>query len=293
MEGEGEFLEKYLVASKSIAGLAQKLEKTAEAAKKLGKLASSGRNLVVEGAEELSLVRKLLPELREGNLPLLAAGLHDALAPLQQAAEAAAQREVVRMLETLHQRLEARGLPLEGRYPELTCGLFTLLFENTTKGLVVSLFYGPRIARLEQIPGAEVDKIEKAVVEAAKALEDGLLAADAFLPALLAAWRMAHLRSGRTPDGPVPILSVLAELCFSAQDDRFLRNPAKGTFRPYGQVSFSYQLYRCGERTTGDMTLGLGIATREDVRNGDSLWVPRTARGEGVHYSTLTFRRSE
>jgi hypothetical protein len=293
MDLDAGLLEQYQKASKELTNLATKAEKTAEAARKLGKLASTGRNLVVEGAEELALVRKLLPELNDSNLPALAMALNSALAPLQQAADAAAQREVVRMLDALHQRLAAAGLPLEGRYPELTCGLFTLVFENTTKGLSASIFYGPRIARLEQVAGAEVEKVEKAVVEARSALDENLLAPESFLPALLQAWRMTHLRRGRTPDGPAPILAVLAELCFSVQEEKFLRNPARTTFRAYGQVSFSFQLFRSESRTVDGLTLGMGIATREDVRNGDSLWVPRTSRGEGVHYSTLTFRRAE
>ncbi|MBM4353865.1 MAG: hypothetical protein FJ109_08725 [Deltaproteobacteria bacterium] len=293
MDGQDSLLEQYLKAAKELAGLSAKMEKTSDAARKLGKLASTGRNLAVEGAEELSVVRKLLPELREGNLGGLLTALHDALHPLQQAAEAAAQKEVLHMLEELHRRLAAAGLTLDGRFPELSCGIFTLLFESTTKGLVASLYYGPRIARLEQVAGAEVDKVEKAILEARRSLEDGLLPPGRFLPALLDAWRMAHFRRGRNPEGPVPILAVLAELCFAAQEERFLRNPSKGTFRAYGQVSFSYQLFLSEERAADGMSLGLGIATREDVRDGDSLWVPRTARGEGVHYATLTFRRSE
>ncbi len=293
MHVDATLLEQYLKLSKELAGLAARTDKAAEAARKLGKLASSGRNLVVEGAEELALLKKTLPELKDSNLPQLVAGLNDSLAPLQQAAEADAQREVVRMLDALSQRLSASGLPLEGRYPELTCGVFTLLFENSAKGLQVTLFYGPRIARLEQVAGAEVEKVEKAVLEARKALEEGLLPQETFLPSLLEAWRMVHLRWGRSPEGPVPLLRVLAELCFSVQEEKFLRNPSRTTFRPYGQTSFSYQLSRCEIRSAEGMTMALGIATREDVREGHSLWVPRAARGEGVHYSTLSFRRAE
>jgi hypothetical protein len=196
------------------------------------------------------------------------------------------------MLSTLATRLSEQGRTLTGHYPELVCDVLTLAIDIGAAGIVVSLWYGPRLHRLADIPGGDVDKIAQAVAAAFTDLESSLLPDDRFLPLLLDAWHRASARRALPGDEPrCPILEVLAELAFLRQDPKFYRHPTRSNFATYDQTHLSYQLFRLQERRCRNWELSLGIATRDEVKDRESLWIPRNLRGEGVHYSTLSFRK--
>jgi ElaB/YqjD/DUF883 family membrane-anchored ribosome-binding protein len=290
---EKQGLELVLESQKELQGLARQLEKLLEASGAVVKADKSGKNISLYAAAELAATRKRLADLGKLELPGLVASLRAGLEEMAAAAKQSAERELVRLLGDLETLLKDAGFTLSGHYPELLCGVFTIVFETTTKGMTASLYYGPRIARLATVPGGDVEKIAAAVVEATRELEESLIEADSFHELLHQAWTQLHARRGnQSSQGPLPILEVLAELCFARQTDRFRRNPVRAAFQPYGQVSFSYQLQRQGRTEDEAQELVLGIATREDVKKKESLWIPRKQGGLGTHYSTLTYRRA-
>ena len=286
-------LELVLESQKELQGLSRQLEKLLEASSGVVKAEKSGKNISLYAAAELATTRKRLTDLGKLELPRLIESLGTGLEEMTAAAKKSAERELVRLLGDLEGLLKDAGLTLSGHYPELLCGVFTIVFETTAKGMTASIFYGPRIARLASVPGGDVEKIAAALVDATKELEDSLIETDRFHELLHRAWTQVHARRGnQSSQGPLPIIEVLTELCFARQTDRFRRNPVRVAFQPYGQVSFSYQLLRQGRRSDEARELVLGIATREDVKKKESLWIPRKQGGLGTHYSTLTYRRA-
>jgi len=278
---------------KSLQALVRNIDKLSDALKKILKVEASGRNITLFAAGELAAARAALAQLAREEPVGPVSTLASTLSEMEEAARRSADRELVRLLGDLEKRLKESGYPLSGHYPELLCGVFTISFETTARGMTANIYYGPKIARLSSIAGGDVEKVATAVVDAQKELEGSLIRGEEFLEMVLTAWTMAHSRRDTNGvPGPLPVLEVLSELCFLRQTDRFRRNPIKAAFTPYGQVSFSYQLFLLEERESAGGELTLGIATREDVKNKESLWVPRNLKGLGTHYSTLGFRRT-
>lgn len=292
-ENEKPGLEAVEEARKELQALVKQLEKLLESSKNVTKAEKSGKNISLYAAAELAEARKRLLGLGKLDLSQLSASLGAGLESLEASAKKTAERELVRLLGDLEAKLKLSGLALTGHYPELLCGVFTIEFETAARGMTANLYYGPRIARLATVPGGDVEKIAAAIVEASQELEESLIPAESFHEMLHQAWTQLHLRKGtQSSQAALPILDVLAELCFVRQNDRFRRNPVRAAFQPYGQVSFSYQLFRQGRGDDDSRELVLGIATREDVKKKESLWVPRRQGGLGTHYSTLGFRRA-
>lgn len=271
--------------------LSRQLEKLLEAGRAVIRVEKAGKNISLYAAAELSAARKKLTELRKMELAVPVDSLGAGLDEMEAAAKKSAERELVRLLGDLEVRLKDAGFALSGHYPELVCGVFSITFETTAKGMAANLFYGPKIGKLATVVGGDVERIAEAVIAASKELDDSLIEAESFPDLLHRAWTQAHARRGSQAQGALPILEVMTELCFVRQSGRFRRNPVRASFKPYGQVSFSYQLFRQGRAEEGELELTLGIATREDVKKKESLWVPRNLRGLGTHYSTLGFRR--
>jgi hypothetical protein len=287
-------------SAKETAALARRAAELALGARKALAAAEAGRNVTLEAGAAVSAALKAADELVKPETATLVGRVGKALAELQSAGMKSAENEVMRMLSKLDERLRSTGFSLSGHYPDVGCGVFSLHFDLTSKGMAASLAYGPGIEKLAALADPTLDSLAKAVAEAAADLDKGLLPSDEFLPLLKAAYRLAPITRpgtgpeglpGTAPVGPLPILDVLATLSFLVQSDRFRRNPVRQTFLPFGQVRLSYQLFRLASRRIGDEELAMGIATREDVKKQASLWVPRNLKGEGNHYSTLEFRR--
>jgi len=278
--------------AKLLAGHQRKLEALAAALRKISKVAGSDGNPTLAAAEELGVAKKSIAALEKVSAPLVAEA-KAALSEIEAAGRKSAQREAMRLLADLNGELVEKGGPaLTGHYPEVRCGALTLLFDLSAKGMSVTLYFGPRLEKLAVVAGVDVDKLLKAVVEEQQNLDEAVEANEEFLPMLVEAWRAAGaLQSSRAPSDALPILDVLSMLAFRRQSDGFHRNPTRSAFASYGQTIFAYQLHKLTERRTGDLELVLGIATREDVKARASLWVPRNARGDGNHYSTLGFRK--
>jgi hypothetical protein len=191
----------------------------------------------------------------------------------------------------LAKELAAFELTVEGNLPELRCSVLTLelLFDKAE----VRIFYGPRI---ELLGKAKLDP--KPAAEAVKAALDELskqpLDPKEFLQQTREAWQRAARLAGEDPaKGPtIGVVEVLEQLALLKQGKSFRANPTRENFTSYGRVQWSWDLYRLSERRLGDEELRLTVATREQTKSeATSLWVPRTARGEGTHIGSLAFRK--
>jgi len=284
-------VESFDKALAELSSMAKDLTGLVEAVRTMKRTTEKGRNIALYAAGELAQALKLAVDLRKYDLASLLGSAGEGVSLMEQEASRTAEREVQRLLADLDEKLGKEGFSLAGHYPELSCDVFTIAFDATSKGMEVSVFYGPRIARLAVVAGAEVDKIVEAVVASAKELERSLIPQDQAISTIFNAWKAACFRKGvPVDDARMPILDVMVQTCFLKQSDQFFRNPVKAAFAAYGQVSFAQQLFTLAQREHEGRELVLGIATREDVKHKQSLWVPRNRKGEGVHYSTLSFR---
>jgi hypothetical protein len=280
-------------ALKEISELSRLVGKTVETASKILKAREAGKNISLYAAEEIAGFKKALAALREKEKSHQVAlnSLEKHLSELEAEALGAAELELSRRLTELEKMLSAKGHSLSGHYPELTCDVVTVSFVRSAAGLTVTVSYGPGLEKLGSSDG-NIENIAKAVLGALEDLDKSLIPDETTLALLHSAWRSVLFKKGLRPEVTfVPILDALAELSFLRQDRKFFRNPLRGNFTSYGQAAFSYQLFKLKTRLVGNEELLLGIATREDVKNRESLWVPKNLRGEGVHYSKLGFRR--
>ena len=278
--------------AKELGGYARHLTKAVSMAGKVASAEKKGKNIALFAATELQAAKKLLDELQKEPMLDRMDQLHAILVQREKDALKSAEREAMRLLSDLDGRMRQEGLHLAGHYPEVTCDIFTLVFQLTGKGMQVSFYYGPQIEKLDTVAGADTDSIWKTFKALRKTLTDSLLPAETFLPMARKAWRTAHAIAGNSsPQGALPILDVLHALAFINQKDAFRRNPVRSAFRSYSATALSYQLFLQRERRFDDQELVMGIATREDVRSKSSLWVPRNLRGDGNHFATMEFRK--
>ncbi len=277
---------------KDIDGSARTLKDLSEAGKAVLRALGKGKNIALSCPTEVVRLRKLLERLRDSELEAGTTTALEELARLEDEARERAESEAMRLLADLDTAARARSLVLRGRYPEVTIGPLTLRFDLTAKGMRIRLDWGPGIETLETLSGAEPSAVLEAVSKVLGEMEEASLPDEEFLRLVRQARDLAALRRGGEPTpGPQPIRNVLAMTALLRQPDRFLRNPVRAAFKTYGQAMFAYQLSRLETRRVDDVELALGIAAREDVKDGRSLWIPRRLSGEGTHYATLDLRK--
>ena len=193
----------------------------------------------------------------------------------------------------LAERLRRHGIQIVGNFPELRCGILTLLF-SFEKGGSVKIYYGPRISVLKKVP-VEAGKIAEAVISLLKELNDPPLDDEQFIKELYVSYTRSLVRGEGTKDegeqpSAVPIAAVMQEIAFMKQKRSFRMDPKKENFTSYGRVVFSYDLARLKTRRFGNKELRLVIASMEQTKKeGTSLWVPKIPQGDGTHYAFVVF----
>jgi hypothetical protein len=185
----------------------------------------------------------------------------------------------------LAKELQPLGLALEGQYPVLKAGLFTLKLDLERDRLTI--WYGPEQERLDECR-LLADEAKKRVEQAMRTLGANL-EIDQFMAKL----RVAYRRTPGSEKGePVPIIAVLPEMAFQLQSADFLLNPLRENYRSYSRADFSYDLYR-HRRSAIQQGLRLSVAARTFTRRRqDLLWIPDDDRGHGTPYSHLHFEET-
>lgn len=241
------------------------------------------------GEAEASLVR--LAGLAD--LPERVRRLIDGLAePIQKARARAGSALALAVAEALG----SAGLVVEGQLPDLRAGIFRLRFRLDGRKPEVALEYGPGVAVLGKAP-ADPEKIASLVEKAHRDLQGSAFEPETFLRKLREAYLRATALAGERPgDWRAPIVGVLQEMAWLAQDAKFRADPVAERFHPYGRTRFSYDLARLDRRHADGEALTLGIATRAQAERAEEhIWVPHlgAAALEGTVYATLQFRKEE
>lgn len=188
--------------------------------------------------------------------------------------------------------LRPHGLDISGNFPELKCGILTLIF-SFGKGGIVKVYYGPRISLLKKV-SVEAKKIGEAVISILKELNDPPLDDEQFIKQIYMSYLSALMREGRRDEdeqpSAVPIVGVMQEMAFLRQKRSFRTDPTREHFTSYGRVKFSYDLARLKTRRLGGKELRLGVASMQQTKSEKtSLWVPKLVQGNGTHYASVLF----
>ncbi len=188
----------------------------------------------------------------------------------------------------LEEELSTVGLSLSGQYPLLKTYLFTIevLFDE---GKII-LWYGPQQEKIGT-SRLNVKEVSKKINNAYLALKERDLKDLSFLKTLYEAYRVLLFRKKKNLGEEMPILEVLPELAFLLQGRKFMLNPIKESFKSYGKIQFSYDLFLLKERQLKDVKLELTIATRSYTRKRSNfLWIPTDHKGNGIYVSHIRFR---
>lgn len=184
--------------------------------------------------------------------------------------------------------LKTDNLELKGQYPDLKVKFYTTeidFFKNQ-----ILIWYGPKQELLSKVK-VDVQSVYRALKAIDKSLYERELDETLFLQEIHTAYMnnisKYHLQEG----SPVEILSVLKDIVFLKQDNRFNADPKKDNFTEYGRASFSYDLFRLSNRTFGAKTLTLDVATRmKTATKSGFLWIPENNSGDGFACSHLAFK---
>jgi len=190
--------------------------------------------------------------------------------------------------QKLEDALRQEGFELRGHYPLLKVLFYTL--EVRLENNNVILWYGPQQEKIETcklIPEIVVQKLKKNHDKITQRnFEDKL-----FFSNLYEAYRMAVYKNEKTIGGSLPISKVLQWHAFLIQDKKFKTNPTKKSYKEYGRVFFSYDLYRLKERRIENHELSLITATRAYTKQRSNfLWIPSNEKGDGNYISHIKFR---
>src|SRR5262249_8924326 len=178
--------------------------------------------------------------------------------------------------------LEPLGLALEGQYPMLRAGLFTLKIDFDSDRLTI--WYGPEQERLAACR-LIAEEAKKCMAQTMRSLGTKL-EFDLFMTKLGAAYRRTP---GSEKGEPVPIGAVLPEMAFQLQGANFLLDPRRANYRGYGRADFSFDLYR-HRRSAIQQGLRLSVAPRTLTRRRqDFLWIPHDHPRHRTPYSHLSF----
>ena len=199
--------------------------------------------------------------------------------------EEQAQKSFGRRLEDA---LRQVNFELSGHYPLLKVMFYTLEVKLETDSVVI--WYGPEQERLDAcklIPEVAAKKLEASHRKiTGRDLDD-----EAFLSNMYDAYKIAAHRSKKEIGDSIPVSDILLEYALLIQNKKFRTNPVKSSYREYGRVFFSYDLYRLKERMVEDHEMSLVTATRAYTRRrAGFLWVPSSERGDGTYISHIRFR---
>ena len=190
--------------------------------------------------------------------------------------------------QRLEDALKEVDFELTGHYPLLKVLFYTLEVKLDADSVVV--WYGPQQERLDAckpIPDVAAKKLAASHKKiTGRGLDDGI-----FLSNLFEAYKTAAHRSKKKIGESIPVSDILLEYALLIQNKKFRTDPVKSSYREYGRVFFSYDLYRLKERTVEDHELSLVTATRAYTRRRSGfLWVPSNERGDGTYISHIRFR---
>lgn len=235
--------------------------------------------------QRLGRVTELLRKIKLE--PEFAEALRSQLGAYETAVAAAEQQVSQQFAAQLDALLRPADLALSGYHPDYRTWFLTVEAKSEAHRVVV--WYGPKDERLAECT-LSASAVAKVLVDLRKRLGSGL-PPEEYLSRLKRAWRHATVDAG---EPRVPLAAVLPHVALQVQDARFMQNPRRENFRPYGRADFSYDMFRLRDLPGSaliDSGLHLSVATRAFTRRKqDFLWVPENESLRGTPYSHLEFR---
>jgi len=187
----------------------------------------------------------------------------------------------------LSELLTAKGLTLQGRYPNFTVE-FCNIEINADQGQAV-IYYGNKYETLARSGNSPAD-IFASLLKARDELMSRQYNATDFLQKVYKAYLMTLSELNIPPDEDVPIMRILDKLVWMEQSAKFYEDPKKEYFKDYTRAQFSYDLYRLIVRDYQGKQLRMRTATVKFMQNkSERLWVLRGGGGHFEPYSHICF----
>ncbi len=210
------------------------------------------------------------------------------LAGLSGQAEEASRRLKDRLGLAVASAVEALGLPVSGRFPELGVGPFVITLRAEVAQAELALGQGGPV--LDKV-SMDADVIGDALRKQYAELFEDDFSREHFLVLVQQALRRANRIAERSPEAPVPISEFLLELNAVHQKDSFAANPTRAGFQAYTRLMVSTHLFRARPLSGDGFEIRLVVATREQTRKkGDHIYVPTDLRGHGTHFGALALK---
>jgi hypothetical protein len=194
--------------------------------------------------------------------------------------------EFVRILE---QHLKEKGITLSGQLPNLKAGVYRLKVNWEAKR--VQIFFGPELLKSVSL---DAQLICQGISDFADSMKKALIPTQEFIEVLHKGYKRTLKACGKEDGERLPIMGVLKEIVFQIQDEKFLSDPSRGNFRPFGRIQFAMQLYQLRKKGLlrwKDKDLHLMVAPFDATfKKRMFLWVPDDEMGEGTRFSHILFK---
>ena len=125
-----------------------------------------------------------------------------------------------------------------------------------------------------------------------KALDQTEVSSEEFMQRLFTAYRKTLAAQRCRPGDRVELVDLLPELALLAQGPKFLKNPTKDHFKPYGRVRLAWDLARLrrdGVLECQGRRVTLGTATIGTTKKKDRVLYLEGPGGKGQYYLSLAF----
>ncbi len=192
-------------------------------------------------------------------------------------------------VKTLEQLLKEKEITLSGQLPNLKAGVYRLKVNWEAKR--VQIFFGPELLKSVSL---DPHLICQGISDFADSMKKALIPPQEFIQVLHKGYERALKAHGKEDRERLPIMDVLKEIVFQIQDEKFLSDPSRGNFRPFGRIQFAVQLYQLrknGPLRWKDRDLHLMVAPFDATfKKRMFLWVPDNEIGEGTRFSHILFK---
>lgn len=143
-----------------------------------------------------------------------------------------------------------------------------------------------------RIPLGETELDPAAILKERERLTQALAGKDFQPEQFFETLHRAYKRAGGRNGDRVELVEVLAELAFLMQSDKFLKNPVREHYKPYGKVRLAWDLARlrkAGLLQHDGRRFSLGTATIGTTKNKDRVLYLEGPGGKGQYYLTIAF----
>lgn len=192
----------------------------------------------------------------------------------------------------LAKELKSLDMSLEGQYPNLKAGFFSLQLDFTKD--ILKLWYGYEQELLGEYRILGNAKEVKKQIESFLKNGGSGLEPEAFIDKLKKAYQFLLQHKNEHNNQGIPIIQVWLRMAsWEIQSDQFQQEPLTKNMKDYSRADFSYDLYK-SQKIASQKGLHLTVAVKAYTQNRqDYLWIPSNDRGDGSVFSFIKFEEKE